>query len=101
MMIKLAIIGTVLLAGGILFSSEITEMFPKSVGTLSGVEEDITSITESTLQNFDTKIDNGINDVNMKLDELTESSTTYVTENIKDKLPEIKTPQIFAGAESP
>ena len=99
MMIKLAIIGTVLLAGGILFSSELIEMFPKSVGSLSSVEEDLSDIQESTFETFDTKIGDSFTNVNDKLSEFTESSTTYVNENIKEKISEIKVPQIFADAE--
>lgn len=99
MMIKLAIIGIVLLAGGILFSSELTEIFPKSVDSLSSVEEDLNEIQESTFETFDTKIDDSFTNVNDKLSEFTESSTTYINENIKEKISEIKIPQIFADAE--
>jgi len=99
MMIKLAIIGAVLLGGGILFSGEIVEMFPKSADTFSGIGGDVSAMTESALQGLETKIDRGIGGVNAKLDELTESSATYVAENIGDRLPEIEAPQILAGAE--
>lgn len=99
MIIKLAVIGAVLLAGAALFSAEITELFPKSAGTFSGIGEDIVGIAESTLQGLDTKIDRRIDDANAKLDELTESSVAYVDENIGDRLPEINSSQIFAGAE--
>jgi len=99
MIIKLAIIGVVLLGGAVLFSAEITEMFPKSVGAFSGIGEDIAGIAESALQGLDTKIDRGIDGANTKLDELTESSASYVAENIKDRLPEINAPQIFEEAE--
>jgi len=99
MMIKLAIIGAVLLAGGILFSSEIAEMLPKSAGTFSGIGGGIAGATESALQGLDTKVDRGISDANAKLGELKESSSDYVAQNIGDRLPEFGARQVLAGAE--
>jgi len=99
MVIKLAIIAAVLLAGGVLFSGEIAEMFPKSTGTFSGIGGDIAGMTESALHGIETKIGGGIGDVNAKLDELAESSASYVAENIGDRLPGIEAPQVLAGAE--
>ncbi len=92
MIIKLAIIGAVLLAGGVLFSSELAETFPNSVGSLSSVGEDLDGIRDSVLEGFDEKIDGGIGSVNTKLGELAEDSTAFVTENIKGGLSEIGAP---------
>ncbi len=99
MIIKLAIIGAVLLAGGVLFSGELAEMFPRSVGSLSSVGEDLSGVRDSMLGGFDEKIDGGIGDVSEKLDEFTEGSVAFVSEKIGEGLPEIEVPQVLAGAQ--
>ena len=55
MMIKLAIIGTILVAGGIIFSNEITQLFPNSSSNfLDSVTNDFEKITDNTVETVET-----------------------------------------------
>ena len=98
-MIKLAIIGMVLLAGGIIFSNELTELFPKSVSSTDSMEHNLSDIKDSTINTIDTTVNSGIADVNTKIGEFAENSSLFVKQNIEERIPEIQTPKIFADAE--
>jgi len=60
MKIKLAIIGAVILGGGIIFSNEINQLLPEFSANIDSTKTDLKKITDDTIQNTQTTIsDNG------------------------------------------
>jgi len=60
MKIKLAIIGAVILGGGIIFSNEINQLLPEFSTNIDSTKTDLKKITDDTIQNTQTTIsDNG------------------------------------------
>jgi len=60
MKIKLAIIGAVILGGGIIFSNEINQFLPEFSANIDSTKTDLKKITDDTIQNTQTTIsDNG------------------------------------------
>ncbi len=75
MMIKLAIIGTILLAGGIIFSNEITQLFPNfSSNFLDSVTNDFEKITDDTVETVETGFGGVIETVNGEVENFKELS---------------------------
>jgi len=60
MKIKLAIIGAVIIGGGIIFSNEINQFLPEFSANIDSTKTDLKKITDDTIQNTQTTIsDNG------------------------------------------
>ncbi len=75
MMIKLAIIGTILLAGGIIFSNEINQLFPNSSSNfLDSVTNDFEKITDDTVETVETGFGGVIETVNGEVENFKELS---------------------------
>lgn len=114
MIIKLAIIGAVVLIGGIAFSSEFQELFPNTASTgVSSLKSDMSNLAEESIQTAEQTIDSSIEKAETKLtdfghqtiqtaeqtmdsslekaetkfSEIKQNSTDYVEENIVNKIP--------------
>ena len=112
MLIKLGIIGAILILGGMMFSTEITTLFPSTSALLSdSLKNDINSlndkITNSAENRLDTSIDRTIQSVSDSVyegitdtgDKLVENVNEKISEGITDTGDNIKT-QIVESSES-
>jgi len=87
MLLKLGIIAVILVVGGVIFSSEIQEIFPNTSTTgLDSLENDVNTLTEKSLESVEQKIGSGVDKVETKISELKQNSTEYVEEKIAEKL---------------
>jgi len=113
MLLKLGIIATILIAVGIIFSSEIQEILPNTstngvdslktdVNTLttksfesaekkigSSVEQIETKLSDfghQTVQTAENAINSSVEQVETKLSEIKQDSSEYIEENITDKI---------------
>jgi ElaB/YqjD/DUF883 family membrane-anchored ribosome-binding protein len=114
MFLKIAIITGIIIAGGVLFSSEIQAILPNTSTTgVNSLENDLKILTSKSIESTEQKIDsslekaeskisdvghqtiqtaeNTINSsteqVGTKLTEIKQNSTQYVKDNISDKFP--------------
>ncbi len=112
MLIKLGIIAAVLVLGGMMFSTEITALFPNTSAILSdSLKNDInglnTKITNSAENRLDTSIDKTIQSVSDNVyqgitetgDKLVENVNEKISEGITETGDNIKT-QIVESSES-
>ncbi|MDC0450329.1 hypothetical protein OAL59_00140 [Nitrosopumilus sp.] len=93
MLIKLAIIVAVFVLGGMIFSSEITELFPNTSVLLSdSLKNDISSlntkITNSFENRLDTSIDKTIQSVSDSVYEGITETGDKLVENVNEKISE-------------
>jgi len=85
MMIKLAIIGTILLAGGIIFSNEINQLFPNSSSNfLDSVTNDFGKITDDTVKTVETGFGGVIETVNGEVENFKDNSANMLSENFNE-----------------
>ena len=93
MLIKLGIIGTVLVLGGLMFSTEIITLFPNTSALLSdSLKDDINGlnekVTNSAENRLDTSIDKTIQSISDSVyDGITETGDKLV-ENVNEKISE-------------
>ena len=112
MLIKLGIIAAVLILGGMMFSTEITTLFPSTSALLAdSLEDDINTlnekITNSAENRLDTSIDKTIQSVSDSIyqgitetgDKLVENVNEKISEGITETGDNIKT-QIVESSES-
>ena len=112
MLIKLGIIAVVLILGGMMFSTEITELFPStSVLLADSLKDDINAlnekVTNSAENRLDTSIDKTIQSVSDSVyqgitetgDKLVENVNKKISEGITETGDNIKT-QIVESSES-
>ena len=112
MLIKLGIIGAVLVLGGMMFSTEITTLFPSTSALLAdSLEDDINTlnekVTNSAENRLDTSIDKTIQSVSDSIyqgitetgDKLVENVNEKISEGITETGDNIKT-QIVESSES-
>ncbi len=93
MLIKLGIIVAVFVLGGMMFSTEITALFPNTSAILSdSLKNDInalnTKITNSTENRLDTSIDKTIQSVSDSVYEGITETGDKLVENINEKISE-------------
>ena len=93
MLIKLGIIGTVLILGGIMFSTEITTLFPSTSALLSdSLKDDINGlndkITNSAENRLDTSIDSAIQNVSDSVYQGITETGDKLVENVNEKISE-------------
>ncbi len=85
MMIKFAIIGTILLAGGIIFSNEINQLFPNSSSNfLDSVTNDFEKITDDTVETVETGFGGVIETVNGEVENFKDNSANMLSENFNE-----------------
>ena len=112
MLIKLGIIAAVLILGGMMFSTEITTLFPSTSALLAdSLEDDINTlnekVTNSAENRLDTSIDKTIQSVSDSIyqgitetgDKLVENVNEKISEGIAETGDNIKT-QIVESSES-
>jgi hypothetical protein len=84
MQIKLAILGVILLAGGIIFSNEINQIFSESsLEILDSVKNDFGKITDETVQTVEARFGGVIETVSAEVKDFQDSSTDILSENLK------------------
>ena len=93
MLIKLGIIGAVLILGGMMFSTEITTLFPSTSALLSeSLKNDINNlndkITNSAENRLDTSIDRAIQSVSDSVYEGITETGDKLVENVNEKISE-------------
>ncbi|MDH3676789.1 MAG: hypothetical protein OEQ12_00615 [Nitrosopumilus sp.] len=112
MFLKIAIIAAIIIAGGVLFSSEIQVILPKTItigvdsletdvktlaskslesaeqkieSSVQKAESKISGVGNQTIQTAETAINSSAEQVGTKLIEIKQNSTQYVEESISDK----------------
>ena len=93
MLIKLGIIGAVLVLGGMMFSTEITTLFPNTSALLSdSLKDDINGlnekVTNSAENRLDTSIDKTIQSVSDSVYEGITETGDKLVENVNEKISE-------------
>ena len=93
MLIKLCIIGAVLILGGVMFSTEITVLFPNTSALLAdSLKNDINTlndkITNSAENRLDTSIDQTIQSVSDSVYERITETGDKLVENVNEKISE-------------
>ncbi len=93
MLIKLGIIASVLILGGMMFSTEITSLFPNTSALLAdSLKDDINSInakvTDSAENRLDSSIDKTIQSVSDSLYEGITDTGDKLVENVNEKISE-------------
>lgn len=91
MLIKIAIIGIILVAGGMLFSSEISGLFPNSSYFIpNSLKNDVSNIGSTTTDSIKDQIDS-LNGVEKQIDEsfnkVTQSSKEFITSTVSEVNP--------------
>ena len=93
MLIKLGIIGAVLILGGMMFSTEITTLFPSTSALLAdSLKDDINAlnekVTNSAENRLDTSIDKTIQSVSDSVYEGITETGDKLVENVNEKISE-------------
>ncbi len=85
MMFKFAIIGAILLGGGIVFSNQINQFFAESSSDiLDSVKNDFEKITDETVRTVETSLDGVVETVSSEVKDFQDSSTEILSENFKE-----------------
>ncbi len=109
MLIKMAIIGAILIGGGVVFANEINQFLPEtSVNLLDSAKNDFGKFTDDTIQSAETGVEgtivtvtNEVNNIQEKSSELLSKSAQEVADSTQKGIKEItKTTQetIFGGS---
>ena len=91
MLIKMAIIGAILIGGGVVFASEINQFLPEtSANFLDSAKNDLGKIKDDTVQSAETRVEgtivtvtNEVNDIQEKSSELLSKSAKEVADSTK------------------
>ena len=85
MKIKLAIIGVVLLGGGIIFANEINQLLPEfPTNIFDSAKTDLNQMKDSTIQTTETTIGAGVKTISDGVNDFAESSVEQLSEGVKD-----------------
>ncbi len=85
MLIKMAIIGAILLGGGVVFANEINQFLPEtSVNLLDSVKNDFGKITDDTVQSAETRVEGTIVTVTNEVNEFQEKSSELLSKSAKE-----------------
>jgi len=85
MLIKMAIIGAILLAGGVVFANEINQFLPEtSTNLLDSAKNDFGKITDDTFQNAETKVEGTIVTVTNEVNEFQEKSSELLSKSAQE-----------------
>lgn len=87
MFVKLGIIAVILVAGGLFFSSEISNLFPNTSASITeSVKTDISNLGTKTSNTFESKIDEAVIQANEKINsgitDVKESSTNFLSNEL-------------------
>ena len=113
MLLKIAVLGSILIVGGIIFSSQIQETFPNaSTDGVNSLKSDVSSLTSKsinkaeekiessvykaeekltdfghqTIQSAEEKIQSSVKKAENKISEIHQDSTEYIEENLTEKI---------------
>ena len=97
MLIKMAIIGAILLGGGVIFANEINQFLPgTSVNLLDSIKNDFGKIKDDTFQSAETRVEgtivtvtNEVNNIQEKSSELLSKSPQEVADSTQKGIKEI------------
>ncbi len=97
MLIKMAIIGAILIGGGLIFANEINQFLPEtSVNFLDSVKNDFGKITDDTVQGAETRVEgtivtvtNEVNNIQKKSSELLSKSPQEVADSTQKGIKEV------------
>ena len=97
MLIKMAIIGAILLGGGVIFANEINQFLPEtSVNLLDSIKNDFGKIKDDTFQSAETRVEgtivtvtNEVNNIQEKSSELLSKSPQEVADSTQKGIKEI------------
>ncbi len=85
MLIKLAIIGAILLGGGVVFANEINQFLPETfVNFLDLVKNDFGKITDDTVQGAETRVEGTIVTVTNEVNEFQEKSSELLSKSAQE-----------------
>ncbi len=85
MLIKMAIIGAILLGGGVVFANEINQFLPTtSANLLNSVENDFGKIKDDTFQSAETRVEGTIVTVTNEVNEFQEKSSELLSKSAKE-----------------
>lgn len=85
MLIKFVIIGVIVLAGGILFSNEISQFLPVTSTTIfDSLKDDFGKINDDSVKNTETRVEGTLVTVTKEIDEIKEKSSDLLSKNAKD-----------------
>ncbi|HEU04378.1 hypothetical protein LCGC14_1097980 [marine sediment metagenome] len=85
MLIKMAIIGAILLGGGVLFANEINQFLPEtSVNLLDSVKNDFGKIKDDTVQSTETRVKGTIVTVTNEVNNIQEKSSELLSKSAKE-----------------
>ena len=102
MFIKLGIIGAILIIGGLVFSSEINELFPKTSSTIAeSLKDDVNGISvkasESVENRLDSSIDKIVDTTNEKINEGINSAKESSNDLVSNELSKINPVETIEG----
>lgn len=85
MLIKSAIIGVILLAGGVFFANEITQFLPAtSTNFLDFLKDDFGKIKDDTIKNAETRVEGTVVTVTNQANEFQEKSAELLSKSAKE-----------------
>ncbi len=85
MLIKMAIIGAILLGGGVVFANEINQFLPAtSANLLNSVENDFGKIKDDSFQSAETRVEGTIVTVTNEVNEFQEKSSELLSKSAKE-----------------
>lgn len=88
LLIKIAIIGVILLAGGFIFSSEINALFPTTTGTMTeNVKNDVSNLGAVALMSVEDKVTQSTNNIESSVTSALDSSKESINSNIIESNP--------------
>ena len=89
MLIKLGIIAAVLILGGMMFSTEITELFPStSVLLADSLKDDINALNEKVTNSAENRLDTSIDKTIQSVSDSVYQGITETGDNIKTQIVE-------------
>ena len=92
MMLKIAIIGSILVIGGIIFSTQIQEIFPNtSSDGVNSLKSDISSLTTKSIQTVEEEVNSSVEKVENKITEIGNQTVNKAEETIKSSINETET----------
>lgn len=98
MIIKIAIIGVILVAGGLIFSSEINGIFPSTIGSIAeSLKNNANSAATDTADSLKESLDTSVNNVGKQLDESLNKATQSSNEFISNTVPDINPTEQIGG----
>jgi hypothetical protein len=97
MLIKMAIIGAILIGGGVVFANEINQFLPEtSANMLDSVKNDFVKIKDDSVKSAETRVEgtivtvtNEMNDIQEKSSELLSKSAKEVTDSTQKGIKEV------------